>query len=79
MIDLQQVVYIVLYILIAGAIFGLLLFLVDYIGKQFPSELMTLFVKIAKVILVVLAILVVIGILLNVVGGQPIFRWGGKL
>ncbi len=75
-IDLQNVVGIVLYILCVGAVFGLLFFLVDYIGRQFPGEIMTLFVKVAKIILVVLAVLVVIGILIGLAGGQPLFRWG---
>ena len=76
MIDLQQVVGIVLYILIVGAVFGLLIFLVDYIGRQFPGETMGLFVRLAKIILVVLAVLVAIGILIGLAGGQPMFRWG---
>lgn len=79
MIDLQLVVQAVLYILIAGAVFGLLFFLVDYISRQFPSEIMTMFAKIAKVLLVVLAILVLIGLLISLVGGPSVsglFRWG---
>lgn len=76
MIDLQVIVGVVLYIVIAGAVFGLLFFLVDYIAKQFPSEVMVLFAKVAKIILIVLAVLVVIGILVGLVGGKPMFRWG---
>ncbi len=75
-VDLQQIVGIVLYVLVVGAVFGLLLFLVDYIGRQFPGEVMSIFVRVAKVILVVLAVLVVIGILIGLAGGQPMFRWG---
>ncbi len=77
MVDLQQVVGIVLYILVVGAVFGLLFFLVNYVGGMFPGEGSALFVKLAKLVLIVLAVLVVIGILLGMVGGQPMFRWGG--
>jgi hypothetical protein len=76
-----MVVVIVLYILIAGAIFGLLFFLIEYIGRQFPSEIMSWFMKLAKVVLVVLAILVIIALLLSLVGGPNVgnlFRWGPK-
>jgi len=76
MIDLREVVGIVLYILIAGVVFGLLFFLVDYVGRQFPGEAMAMFVKLAKILLIVLAVLVVIGILIGLLGGQPMFRWG---
>lgn len=76
MVDLQSVVYIVLYLLVAGLVFGLLFFLIDYIARQFPSEPMALCAKIAKVILVVLGILVLIGFLLQLLGGPALFRWG---
>ncbi len=76
MIDLQHVVGIVIYLLIAGAVFGLLIFLVDYIAKQFPSETMGMFAKVAKILIVVLAVLILIGLLISLIGGQPVFRWG---
>ena len=76
MIDLQGVVYIVLYLLVAGAIFGLLIFLIDYVAKQFPSEPMALCAKVAKVIVVVLGVLILIALLISLLGGPPMFRWG---
>lgn len=75
MIDLQQVVGIVLLILIAGAVFGLLFWLVNYIGGVI-GEGGAIFVKLAKIVLVVLAVLFAIGILVSLVGGGPVFRWG---
>ena len=75
MIDLQSVIYIVVYLLIAGAVFGLLLFLINYIATQFPSEPMALFAKVARIILVVLAVLVLIGFLASLMSGSPLFYW----
>lgn len=78
MIDLQQIVGIVLYILVAGAIFGLLYYLCNYFERKFPgNETVKLFVNVAEIFLVVLAVLVIIGILLSLVGGVQLFRWGG--
>jgi hypothetical protein len=74
-IDLQQVVSVVLMLLIAGAVFGLLFWLVTYVGAQL-GEGGVLFVKAAKVVLVVLAVLFLIGVLLSLAGGAPAFRWG---
>lgn len=76
MIDLSNVVWVVVYLLIAGAVFGLLFFLINYIASQFPSEPMNLFAKIARILLVVLAVLVLIGVLVSLIGGTPLFYWG---
>lgn len=75
-IDLQHVVGVVLLLLIAGAVFGLLFYLVNYVGGMFPGEGGQIFVKFAKIILVVLAVLFMIGILLSLVGAGPNFQWG---
>ncbi len=75
-IDLQQVVGIVVMLLIAGGVFALLFWLVNYVGGLFPGEGGQIFVKFAKVILVVLAVLFAIGILLSLAGAGPVFRWG---
>lgn len=75
-VDLQQVVGIVLYILVAGVVFGLLFFLVDYVGRQFPGEGSAMFTKLAKIVLIVLAVLVIIGIVIGLAGGGQMFRWG---
>jgi hypothetical protein len=76
MIDLQYVVTVVLYLLVAGAVFGLLLFLIDYVARQFPSEPMSLFAKFARVALIVIAVVVLIFVLISMVNGGPVFRWG---
>lgn len=68
MISISAAVTVVLYLIVAGLIFWLLWFLVNYINPPEP------FKRIANVVLVVLAVLVCIGILLSLVGGTPIFR-----
>ena len=76
MINLATVVWIVLYITIAGAVFGLLFWLTQYVESQFPSPPMSLFCKVARVFLVVLTVLVLIGVLVSMVSGSPLFYWG---
>lgn len=68
MLSLSGAVSIIVYLIVAGLIFYLLNWLIDYCGTPDP------FRKIARVILAILAVLVVIGVLLSAVGGQPIFR-----
>lgn len=68
MLSLQGLVTVVVYLIVAGLIMWLLWWLVDYVGLPEP------FNKVARVILAILAVLVVIGILLSLVGGTPIFR-----
>ncbi len=68
MISLTGAVTIVIYLIVAGLIFGLLWWLVDYCGIPEP------FHKAAKVGLAILAVLVIIGLLLSLVTGTPIFR-----
>lgn len=67
MISLSAAISVLVYI-IAGVIFALLWWLVGYVGLPEP------FNKVAHVVLAVLAAFVLIGILLSLVGGQPIFR-----
>ena len=66
-ISIAQVVNLVIYLMVAGLIFWLLWWLVNYINPPEP------FKKVATVVLAVLAVLVAIGILLSLVGGQPLF------
>lgn len=74
MIDLQTVVMVVVYLLVGAVVFGLLYYLVNFVGSQFPGS--EPFIKVARIILVVLAVLVCIFILLSLVGSGPVFRWG---
>ncbi len=68
MISMQGAVTVVIYLIVGGLVFWLLWWLVGYCNPPEP------FKKIANVVLAILAVLVVIGILLSLVGGQPIFR-----
>ncbi len=68
MISISGAVSIVMTLIVAGLVFWLLTWLVSYCGIPEP------FNKIAHVILAILAVLVVIGVLLGAVGGQPVFR-----
>lgn len=67
MISLAGLVHVVIYLVVAGLIFWLLWWLINYIGLPEP------FRKVATVILAILAVLVTIGILLSLVGGGPVF------
>jgi hypothetical protein len=68
-ISLSGAVTIVVYLVVAGLVFWLLWWLVNYINPPDP------FKKVANVILAILAVLVAIGILLSLTGGAgPIFR-----
>jgi len=70
MISLSEAVRVILYLVIGGVIFWLLYWLVNS-EKTAPPEP---FKKVANVILAVLAVMVIIGVLLSFIGGQPIFR-----
>lgn len=62
-------------ILVIGIIVGLLLWLVDFIGKRF-SVIPAIFINVATVLIVVIAVLWLISILLPFVGinQTPIFK-----
>lgn len=68
MISISAAVNVLVYLIVAGVIFGLLWWLIGYCGLPEPFD------KVARVILAVLAVLVVIGVLMSLVGGQPVFR-----
>lgn len=67
MISLSAAVMVVVYLIVAGLIFGLLWWLIGYCGLPAPFD------KVARVVLAVLAVLVIIGILLSLVSGRAIF------
>ncbi len=71
MFSIESIVHLVLYLLGAGLIFGLLMYLIDYVSSQFPT--MGPFAKFAKIALIVLAVLVLIGVILSFMG-HPIVR-----
>ena len=68
MISIGGAVTVIMYLIVAGMIFGLLWWLINYVAPPEP------FRKVANVILAILAVMVVIGILLSLVGGQQLFR-----
>jgi hypothetical protein len=68
MISLNAIVMLIIYLMVAGLIWWLLWWLVNYIAPPEP------FRKIANVVLAIFAVLVVIGLLLSLLGGQPLFR-----
>jgi hypothetical protein len=68
MISLSAAVSVIVYLLIVGCVFGLLWWLIGYIAPPEP------FRKVANVVLAILAVLVVIGILISLVGGGSVFR-----
>ena len=68
MISLSAAVYTVVYLIVAGLIFWVLWWLLNYLNPPEP------FKKVGTVVLAVLGALVVIGILLSLVGNQAVFR-----
>lgn len=68
MLDLAQLVHVVLTLIVAGLICWLLIFLIDYCGIPEP------FNKVARVVVMVVAVLVIIGVLVSLVQGVPLFR-----
>jgi hypothetical protein len=67
-ISIQGAVLVVIYLIVGGFIFGLLWWLVGYVGLPEP------FNKFVRGVLAILAVLVIIGILLTMIGGVQIFR-----
>lgn len=68
MISIQAAVMAVVYLIVAGLVFGLLWWLIGYCQLPAPFD------KFARVVLAILAVLVLIGILLSFVGGYQVFR-----
>lgn len=73
-ISLSGVVRLIIFLLVAGGVFGLLFWLIKYIGTKVPPESKP-FIDVAQIILVVCAVLVLIGILLSFVGVVPAIRF----
>ena len=68
MISLSAMVSVIIYLIVAGLVFWLLWWLINYVGLPEPFD------KIANVILAIAAVLVIIGILLSLTTGQPLFK-----
>lgn len=69
MIDLRRVVRFVILLIVAAVVFWLLFFLVDYIGLPQPFD------RVAHVGLMVAAVLVLIGLILDA-AGYDVFKKG---
>jgi hypothetical protein len=65
--SIESIVQVIIYLIVCGAVFWLLWWLVNYCGLPEP------FNKFARVFLAVAAVLVLIGILLSL-AGHPIVR-----
>ena len=65
-VSIESVVWFVLFILGAGAIFGLLMWVIGYCEREFPS--IQPFGKFARIALVIGAVLVLIFIILGFMG-----------
>jgi uncharacterized membrane protein YGL010W len=66
MMSIESVVRFTLYLLGCGLIFALLLYLVNYVSGQFPAA--EPFAKFARIGLVIMAVLVLIGVVLSFMG-----------
>lgn len=66
MFSIESLVRIVVYLIVIGAVFGLLNYLIDNVPMFEPYK------KVAKIVLLVLGVLVLIGLLLSLVGGGPV-------
>jgi hypothetical protein len=64
----ETVVHAVIWIIIAGVIFWLVNWLIDYAGVPAP------FNKVARVVLAIVAVLILINALLSI-AGHPIIAW----
>jgi hypothetical protein len=73
MISITTVVWVVVYLLVGGAIFGLLSWIIDS-APFMPAG----WKPIAKWILLVMAVLVLIGVLLSLVNGTSIIRMNNR-
>lgn len=72
MISISGAVSIILALIVGGVVFALLLYAVCYCEREFPG--LALFWKFGRIILVLLAVFVLIGVLLNMAGGVQVFR-----
>ena len=72
MINIETVVWVTLFLIGCAAIFGLLFYAVLYCEKEFPQ--IPLFFKVARIFLVLAAVFVLIGLILDLMG-HPIINW----
>lgn len=71
MISIGGAVHFVILLIVAALVFGLLFWLLNYCESQFPGA--GVFFRVGRIILVILAVLVLIGLLLSF-AGYPVIR-----
>lgn len=72
MISLEGVVWTILYLLIAVVVLGLLWWLIGYFEREFGGPPMAY--KVIRAVFVILIVLLLIGLLLSLLTGRPLFR-----
>ena len=68
----QDVIEAVIWLVIVAVIFGVLFWLIEFVGKQFPS--IAPFLPVAKIVLAIAAVIVLINLLLSL-AGHPLIEW----
>lgn len=68
MLSISLLLTLVVYLIVAGVVCWLIWWLIDYCGLPEP------FNKVAHILVAVVAVLVVIGVLLQLLGGAQVFR-----
>jgi hypothetical protein len=68
MISITAAVTLIVTLIVVGLVFGLLWWLVGYCQLPAPFD------RVARVILAIIAVLVLIGVLLQLIGGQSVFK-----
>ncbi len=71
--NLSTLIWFVVYALGAGAIIGLLWYLITYVESQFPG--FAPFWKVLRCVFVVIVVIVLCFWILSLMTGQPIVRW----
>lgn len=69
--DIASLVHLLLWLIILGAVFGLLFWLIGYVGLPEPVH------KVAKVVLAVVLVLLLVNFLLGALGPMPVLRLRG--
>ncbi len=74
MVNIETVVYVVMFLIGAGFIFGLLWFALNFVQSKVSNPGMGIFFDAARVVLVLGAVFVLIGMILDFMG-HPLIAW----
>ncbi len=72
MISITGAVTFVLILIVGGIIVALLMYAINYCEREFPNAPAVW--KVARIAVVLLTIFILIGLLISLVSGQPLFR-----